>query len=288
VPRRDAFFLGTAAARRFCLVTAPDGPQVRGAILHVHGFAEELNLARRTTAQAARELAQDGWLVLQMDLQGCGDSAGDFADASWSGWMDDLDRGLAWLRERSPGPVLAWSMRAGSLLAADWMIRRGALLPHLAWQPVASGKQYLTQFLRIRLAGDLASSPDAKSVLAQMRADLQAGRPVLVAGYMAPPALTQGLEAAELAALAGRSGQLRVLEMVSEAPLLPSPANQMLLERLAQGGLQCSLQAVQAPKFWQIYGAPVAQALVTETVRAAAALAGAGAIGPPSREGLPA
>src|SRR5690606_9944848 len=100
--------------------TWPEGPPV-GGVLHVHPFAEELNKSRRMAALAARAFAQRGWVVLQMDLLGCGDSAGDFRDASWAGWLDDLSLAWALLATLCAAPTVVWTVRAGSLLAADWL-----------------------------------------------------------------------------------------------------------------------------------------------------------------------
>ena len=44
----------------FCLYHAPQGPVLRGQVLHLHPFAEELNTCRRVSAQFARALASAG------------------------------------------------------------------------------------------------------------------------------------------------------------------------------------------------------------------------------------
>ena len=158
-PLREAFFLGTGADRRFCLLTRPEGA-VLGAIVYLHPFAEELNRSRRMVSLAAMAFARQGWMVMQMDAHGCGDSEGDFGDASWDSWLADIDRARTWLAERSNGPTVLWTLRTGGLLAASWIATRQMALPLLAWQPVLNGKQYLTQFLRIRLGADLAQSSE--------------------------------------------------------------------------------------------------------------------------------
>ena len=67
----------------------------------------------------ARALAASGCEVLQIDLCGCGDSSGDFGDASWQDWLDDVVAAHAWLRAHSDAPLTLWGLRAGCLLAAD-------------------------------------------------------------------------------------------------------------------------------------------------------------------------
>jgi len=74
------FFLGSGAAARYGLYYAPAG-RCRGAYQYVAPFAEEMNKARRMAALQARAMSAAGYAVLCLDLHGCGDSAGDFADA---------------------------------------------------------------------------------------------------------------------------------------------------------------------------------------------------------------
>ena len=98
----DAFYLPATTGQRFCLFHQPDGRRAwRGAVVYVHPFAEEMNRSRRMAALQARALAAAGFAVLQIDLHGCGDSSGDFGDASWEGWIEDVRLAAAWLRERS-------------------------------------------------------------------------------------------------------------------------------------------------------------------------------------------
>ncbi len=49
-----------------------------------------MNKSRRMAALQARAFAAMGFGVLQIDLFGCGDSSGDFSDARWDIWKQDL------------------------------------------------------------------------------------------------------------------------------------------------------------------------------------------------------
>src|SRR5687768_8838655 len=81
--RTEAMFLSAPhGGRRFCLLHMPSRP-ARALVVYVHPFAEEMNKSRRMAALQARALAASGHAVLQIDLLGCGDSSGDFGDASW-------------------------------------------------------------------------------------------------------------------------------------------------------------------------------------------------------------
>ena len=191
---------------RFCLyhpAVVADGALPRGAFVHVHPFAEEMNKCRRMAALQARAFAQAGYAVLQIDLHGCGDSSGDFGDARWEIWLDDLQRARDWLAQRQSAPVGFWGMRLGALLALDAAARQPAPAgPVILWQPVINGELYMTQFLRMRVASSMmAAAPDTGTVIATpaaadkssstqaMRAAMAAGESLEVGGYLLAPAL---------------------------------------------------------------------------------------------------
>lgn len=269
----EAFFLDTGAgpdSRRFCLYHSPHPPHVpaRAAMVYVHPFAEEMNKSRRMAALQARALAAAGVGVLQIDLAGCGDSGGELADASWQGWRDDVQQGVTWLQAQLPGaPLWLWGLRAGCLLASDVARQQPTPAHLLLWQPPASGKPLLQQFLRLRMAAQLADSGagGGKGVTDTLRADLAAGRSVDVAGYALPAAVALGLEQAVLHPPA--SGQrLCWLEVGPREPAELLPASTLLLQRWPAGP-QVQVQAVTGPAFWQTTEIEDAPALVAATLQ---------------------
>ena len=80
----SAFFLPATPGHRFCIYHRPAEGGAGGGIVYAHPFGEEMNKARRMAALQSRRLAAAGYAVLQIDLFGCGDSSGDFADARWA------------------------------------------------------------------------------------------------------------------------------------------------------------------------------------------------------------
>lgn len=263
--RRDVLYLDAPQGGRFCLVTRPHGDSV-GAILFVPPFAEELNKSRRMVALAARAFAAHGWTVLQLDPLGCGDSAGDFGDAGWQDWLDDLGRGYAWLRAETGLPPVLWSLRAGSLLAADWLQQNPARPPLLLWQPVTNGRQHLTQFLRLKAANEMLADADAKAAMAEVRAALQSGQAVEVAGYAIAPALAAGIEASALR-LPKDSGPVGMIEVSgSETPAV-SPVLQRLADAWQADGIPVRADVVPGPAFWQAQEIETAPALIERSLR---------------------
>jgi exosortase A-associated hydrolase 2 len=270
-PFQPFFLPGPAAAggQRFAIHHPPLG-KPRGAVLYLHPFAEEMNKGRRMAALGARALAAAGYGVLQLDLLGCGDSSGDFGDATWTHWLDDAELGARWLRERHDGPLWLWGLRAGCLLASATAAHAGGESHLLLWQPPAHGKALLQQFLRLRMAGQLLDdgpAEPARGATDALRKDLAAGRSVEVAGYALAPGLAQGLEAATLQAPPAGSRVLW-LELSARTPPALLPASAALVERWRAAGHDVDARALAGPAFWQTTEIEEAPDLVRATVEA--------------------
>ena len=262
----EAFYLPRGhGAQCFCVLRGPRPAVARGSVLFVPPFAEELNKSRRMVALAAEALAREGWSVLQLDLAGCGDSSGNFGDASWDGWLDDVEAAHAWMRSQGARDVVLWGLRAGSLLISAWLARAGASCPVLLWQPVTNGKQHLNQFLRLKGVSGMLDEHDAKAVMATLRAQLSAGAMVEVAGYELGLDLVIGMERAALDLPTGFGDAVRLLEVCAASSPECSPAVAMLVERLRGRGLDVLACAIQGPSFWQAQEIEECAALVRET-----------------------
>lgn len=267
IPQAEVFFLPAAGGeQRLCLFHAPAGLP-RSKLLYLHPFAEEMNKSRRMAALACRALAEAGHAVLQIDLRGCGDSSADFGDASWADWQADVRLGLEALDARAPGspgmPLWLWSLRAGALLAAaDW----GRPVNHLFWQPMASGKLALQQFLRLKLAAEMAGGT-SKGLMDQLKAELAAGRPVEIAGYRLGAALASGLEAARLAP-SGTPSRVEWLELSTREDAVLTPVSEQAIKSWQDAGWAVRPRIVQGPGFWTTSEIEVAPDLVARTVEA--------------------
>ena len=265
----EAFFLPSCAedGRRFCLFHPPEeGAPRRGSVVYIHPFAEEMNKSRRMAALQARAMAVAGYAVLQIDLGGCGDSSGDFGDASWDGWLADVELACDWLLQRGDTELWLWGLRSGGLLAAVVAARRNAPCHLLLWQPVISGRQFLQQFLRLKLAGEMAAG-DGKGVMDGLRRQLARGEAVEVAGYALAPALARGLEQAELSPAAG-TGRIEWIEVSARTDGALSPAAAACLEKWQAVGLRVRGRQVSGPAFWQTADIEECPALIEASLRA--------------------
>lgn len=257
----EAFFLPVSGSPQgracFCIHHVPKDRPVRGLVVYVHPFAEEMNKARRMAALQSRALATQGLAVLQIDLTGCGDSSGAFDSATWSVWIDDVAAACAWLLERhacndsSRQPTLwLWGLRAGCLIAAAAAGRLPLPWHLLLWQPVVSGRQHLQQFLRLKMAGNLAAGT-GRGTTDALRRQLERSEPVDVAGYRLSADLASGLEAARLVPHANPQGRVIWIELShrEEAQLLPASAT--AIDEWQAAGHAVFAQVVRGPAFWQ-------------------------------------
>jgi len=205
--RIEPFFLEGSQGPLFCQYTVPAGTTPRGAVLYLHPFAEEMHKSRRMAARMARALAAAGFAVLQPDLTGCGDSAGDFSDANLGSWRADAKRALAWLADRVPEPPALWGLRLGATLAAELAAEAGTRTLVL-WQPVPAGELFLNQFLRIKLASEMLADGKAQADTRALRESLEGGAVIEVGGYGLSPAMARDLAGLRLEQLADIPGLL--------------------------------------------------------------------------------
>ena len=265
----EAFFLPAANGQRFCVLYRPDADvPFLGGVVYVPPFAEEMNKARRMAAVQARAMAAAGYAVLQIDLYGCGDSSGDFGEASWNDWIADVVTACTWLREQTGAAPWLWGLRAGCLLACEAAQQIRGSNRFLFWQPVLSGKQYLQQFMRLKIAGEMLAG-EGKGLMERMREDLALGKPVEIAGYMLSPALANGLAAVELV-LPEPAVRVEWIELSGKPEAALSPAASMRLEKWAPIGHAVRGAVVCGPSFWQTTEIEECPALVDATLSAMA------------------
>ena len=273
---QEAAFVRGATGSRLRLVCQPADGNPIGTVIAAHAFAEEMNKGRRMCARMARLLAERGWRVVQKDLFGCGDSSGDFADASWAAWTADLEDELS--QADAARPIWLWGMRAGALLAS-------AVLPGrpqvnlLLWQPVCSGAQHLQQFLRLHAGARIVGSrkTDSKTSPAQL---LRSGTAVEIGGYELNPALAGGLEQANLDVPANFAGRVVWFEVASDEAQQLSLAATRVIERLRARQIAVEAEAVFGTAFWQTQEIEECESLLR---RSLAALAHASSMPPEAR-----
>ena len=262
----EAFFLPVGSGQRFAIYHPAQDNSPRGLMVYVPPFAEEMNKSRRMAALQARALAAQGYAVLQLDLLGCGDSSGDFGDASWCAWVDDVVLACQWMRRQSNAPLWLWGLRAGCLLAAQAAAKLSETCNFLFWAPTPAGKPLVQQFLRLKAATNMASG-NAKAVMEELRQQLAAGESVDIAGYTVSAALALGMEQATLVPPVN-AGRLEWLDLSTQPDANLPPASAKPLQAWQAAGFAVRSQVVAGPAFWQTSEIEEAPALLTATLAA--------------------
>jgi exosortase A-associated hydrolase 2 len=245
---QEPFFLPTKDGDLFCIYRRPARAEVFAHILHVPAFGDEMNKSRAMTARAAREFAALGCGVLQVDLYGCGDSAGEHSEANFRTWVDNLRHAAGWLQSRQDGcgESWLWSLRFGSLLAAALLEQGHDHVPLLLWQPMLAGKQQLNQLLRQKAASE--TRRDAMGVRA-LRERLEHGETLEIGGYAIAPTLADELQAISFELPHRYCGAVCWLEVGASTAL--SAAAQQRVERLRSDGIAVDASGIEGRGFWQ-------------------------------------
>lgn len=266
----EPFFLSGNQGSLFCIHLYPTHITPKASVLYLHPFAEEMHKSRRMAALQARQLAASGYAVLQVDLTGCGDSACDFGDATWAGWLADAHLAYAWLQAKNNIPMVLWGLRTGASLAVE--LARD--IPNIAylvlWQPVVNEDQYLNQFLRIKLASEMLSGNQAQSGTKDLRAKLEAGESIEVGGYMLGSSMANDLARMKLVDIPPPC-PVEWLEVGAvESPAI-TPAGQRVVDVWRASGVSVRTSTVPGEPFWvtqEITECPSLIEATTESIRA--------------------
>lgn len=241
------------------------GTAPRGDMLVVPAFAEEMNRCRAMVSLQARTLAGLGVGTLILDPYGTGDSAGEFVDATWAQWRDDLRRGVAWLDAQGHGCRALLALRLGAVMAAELARDCAGVRNLILWQPVLSGKTFYTQFLRIRIAAEM-NLPDRVKSTAELRRMSAAGQAVEVSGYAIGPALAAELDAAEFDTTDWPARiEIDWFEVQADGAATLAPASQQAIERTGAAGVAVNAHAVAGPPFWHVHERELAPNLIEAT-----------------------
>ena len=263
--KRRAFFLAADPGQRFALFHPAQAAVPRGAILHIHAFAEEMNKSRRMAAVQASEFARIGYAVLMVDLHGCGDSSGDFEDARWEIWKRDVVAATAWLRDHVTAPLHLWGLRLGATLALEcWNEQPDAFASALLWQPVIQGESFMTQFLRLALAGDVVRDSENAMTTERLRQQLREGKAAEVGGYRLHPELVRAIDERRLDRWSLPGATVHWLDVRRMAGEIAS-STQRTLDAWRARGVSPTYEAVVGDAFWASFDIVEVPALIAAT-----------------------
>jgi exosortase A-associated hydrolase 2 len=261
-------YIDGGQGRLFTLCNLPRNKQ-QVVFLFLPSFAEELNRCRVMVAMQARQMVIQGYGCLLLDYYGTGDSEGDFSETSWVQWQQDLNTASQWLQQQGYQNIALWGLRTGALLAIDAAVRHPERYQRvLLWQPVLDGKQFMTQFLRIRIAM-LMDRGLKKETTREMRDRLAQGQSVEVAGYEITSGLVTELERQKMLdyTVSKTMAKIDWFEVVmNEEGEIPF-ASQRILTAWKNKHVDYRLHTFAGPFFWQLHERELTPDLLNKTNR---------------------
>lgn len=246
-------FLGAEGERFFTLeMAAAENP--RAHIVYFPPFGEEMNRCRSLVAQQARSFAAAGYNCTLVDFIGTGDSDGELHEVRLQDWYANIVTTIEVLQAEQELPLILWGMRLGGLLALDFAARSELEVKEIVlWQPVTSGKMYVTQVLRQRVASLMVRELPAETTK-EIRQRLADGADVEVAGYTLGGGLMDDIEAIDLQrAIKLCSGKVHWLEHVLEEGKAPGVACTRAVEQLVSQDNAVEVHTFCDPQIWQIH-----------------------------------
>jgi exosortase A-associated hydrolase 1/exosortase A-associated hydrolase 2 len=226
---------------------APENVSPDTWIIHCPAFAEEMNKSRRMVSMQARRFATLGFGVIVPDLSGTGDSQGALSEARWSQWRKELEELQAHLVARGAEHVIFWGLRLGCLMALDVASRQPVPTNLLLWQPVLSGKTYMSQFLRLEVAAAAARS-ERKVSVAELRQTISENGVLEMAGYPLSAELLTDIDS--LKADQFQLPNKTALLCVECGQGAPTPVLLRQQESWEHSKVKISLESIKAPPFW--------------------------------------
>lgn len=261
-------FIEGCRGRLFVLLRRPAATRTAPCVMIVPPFAEEMNKCRPMLSQVAQGLAAHGIATVLPDLTGTGDSAGEFRDADWNAWTDDLARAAQWSRESGCEVTGLLGVRLGCILGA----RATAQWPPgiartVFWQPVLEGARFLVQFLRLRVAASIME--DVPETVAGLRSRLESGATLEIAGYDLSGTLARQIEQARLADALGRHlGRMHWIETLRGTTDALPEASARAIRAATDTGLAVTASTVAGEPYWSSVELVRIPGLVDRTIAA--------------------
>lgn len=232
----------------------PAKPHVdRPTVLYVHPFAGEMLSSKHMIATLARHLSGAGIGVLTVDLFGCGDSGGDFSEARWEIWREDLAYAVRWLQEQGCARISLWGLRLGALLAMDFAAHSHGMYDKiLLWQPVLRGDRMMDQFFRMNFVPDEGNHAVADRIASRdLRRSLKAGEFVDADGYAVASELIAVIDRLDLAPLGKMvSAPIHWLEIVTKSDQNADSYSVPVVEEWTRQGKILQLSRTVSAPFW--------------------------------------
>lgn len=139
-------WFGPATRPLFGWFHAPPSGRARGGVVICPPFVREHLQAHYALRLLAEQLAAHELVVLRLDYDGMGDSAGDISDPRRvDAWLQSIREGMELVQSAGAKELSLVGMRIGATLAARAAADRPKVAQLVMWDPCESGRSYLRE-----------------------------------------------------------------------------------------------------------------------------------------------
>lgn len=249
----EAFFLEDGPTRLYTVLHLPDETaEVSGGVILCHPLFEEHKASRRFFVELSKSLVSKRLCVAFMDLTGCGDSEGDFADFSITDWLEDLSRLKRHIAERFKDRPLSFHLlgaRFGATLACLRAENAADIQSLVLIDPILNGSDYLTEILKRKLVREMMTSGGGEASVKTLTEGLTQGLTIDVDGFAVGQRFSAPVSKVDCRSLKLPKG-MKILLVQQAAQKKLTPEFQTFLNAHDQGR-SASSACLQTPPFWK-------------------------------------
>jgi exosortase A-associated hydrolase 2 len=264
-PSFEAFKSGTL----FTLKISPNN-KTNKIILIIPPFAEEMNKSRRMMSTLLATAARDDITGYLFDLYGTGDSEGDFCDATWQRWLDNVFEMIVHCcKTQGVKSLSIVAIRSGALLLNDLINRDSSRLTTYLkdihyWCPVINSAQFVNQLFRVCLASNMLKK-NAKSTIAELFQLLEEDGWIDIAGYRLNSELVRSIkEANEYVSDTNVEARFFFYELTKSG--VRSPAFLNYIKRIEDEHVSVTSKSITGLPFWNSQEISINNELIDETI----------------------
>jgi len=270
VATESALFFESNGANLFAVLHEADSGIRKSAdiaLVMCSPFGEEAHVCRRVFVNFARCAAKLGIPVLRFDYFGCGDSDGEFADASIERWIGDIKSAVSFVRSGSNVERVGLvGLRFGASLALLAAENDPTISSLVLWEPIVSLRSCMRNVLRASLAAQMVRHGKVVRSRALLENDLASGIPVDAGGFQLSPALYLGAKQIDLLSRARNFSGDSLVVTIRSTHHKGEPDLFSLRRGLSFSGGNAKLCSVQEPPFWKELGTYISAAEKLNTI----------------------
>lgn len=223
--------------------------QPRG-VVFCHPFAEEKVISHRVVFNFVQTLCQRGYHVLRFDYRGCGDSEGDFEQATLTTRIADIRSAIDVLQEHiSAHHINLFGLRLGGTLAALVASVDPRVESLILWEPIVHVKAYFDKFLRMQVTAEHMREGRIVGTRKKLLKELQEGRCVDILGYLLSPKCFEEFNKVDMLAQVGCFRASTLIVAISKYKRERKDL-QTLLEACQDNNTPVQMLHVQERPFW--------------------------------------